>query len=678
MAEPDKQHVGDGGDNYGQAVQKTAEAIKKAGTAAAEKATATGAEAAANAAAASVQAGVQTGAAVSEVAAGTAAGGPVGAAIAAVWALRHTLFKILICICLLLLFIITAVISLPSVVFNNIFHTDPDTVEVGGPTDMFDIYDGLANAVNQCVSSGYDHALAEVERIIEEGGYDYEVSMESLINYGHASADYDIAYVLAAYSASMEQKGTTKADMVQKLNAVAKDMFRVTFEEKEFERPIPLEYATYKPISVTVITGKTQIGSVNGVPQYHYTAGSRTYYEPDASETTSEPITRTAYQAVSVEVPVYSGSTIVSTRSESYYEPAGSEMLTPETETVKYAECTIHPFDQSVILRAFGIDPGATYSQFNITYEEAIRHMGSALKLTLYGAIGSGDVPPLTDAELIAFLDGLECSATRKELIRVALTLVGRVPYFWGGKSAPGWNDQWNTPKLVTAAGSSSTGTLRPYGLDCSGFTDWVYKTALGKGLAAGSSGQWSASTEITESELLPGDLGFMGAPGEVDINHVLIYAGKDASGQQVWVHCSSSAGGVVLNSPGYVKYYRRPNGYDLENDTLPTSNTPGAVLYTLAVEVTHYCPCSKCCGKWAGGPTASGKMPQPGMVAMSSHYPFGTLIMINGTMYTVEDRGGSGIENDISRVDIFVRDHQQALRLGRYTTEAQIYKIGR
>ena len=46
-------------------------------------------------------------------------------------------------------------------------------------------------------------------------------------------------------------------------------------------------------------------------------------------------------------------------------------------------------------------------------------------------------------------------------------------------------------------------------------------------------------------------------------------------------------------------------------------------------VVTTGYCNCSLCCGKWAGGNTASGKKPATGMVAMSSHYPFGTQIMI-------------------------------------------------
>ena len=92
---------------------------------------------------------------------------------------------------------------------------------------------------------------------------------------------------------------------------------------------------------------------------------------------------------------------------------------------------------------------------------------------------------------------------------------------------------------------------------------------------------------------------------------------------------------------------------------------------------MTHYCSCEKCCGPGAKGITASGKRVEPGMVAMAAYYPFGTQIMINGTMYTVEDRG-SALEGNIHRVDIYVPDHAQALRMGRYTTTAKIYRMGR
>ena len=156
------------------------------------------------------------------------------------------------------------------------------------------------------------------------------------------------------------------------------------------------------------------------------------------------------------------------------------------------------------------------------------------------------------------------------------------------------------------------------------------------------------------------------------------MYVGLTSDGKRQWVHCSSSAGGVVLNTPSYVKYYRRPNGIDYSAPAGSSVDGLGTPLYTRKVNVTHYCACSKCCGDNADGITASSKRVAPGMVAMSSYYPFGTVLVINGEVYTVEDRGGSGIENDIARVDIYVEDHQQALRLGRYWAEATFYRIGR
>lgn len=86
-----------------------------------------------------------------------------------------------------------------------------------------------------------------------------------------------------------------------------------------------------------------------------------------------------------------------------------------------------------------------------------------------------------------------------------------------------------------------------------------------------------------------------------------------------------------------------------------------------------HYCPCAECNGN-SLAMSASGKPLAVGMVAASSYYPFGTKVVINGTTYTVEDRGGSEF-NDVHRFDIFVPTHEEALRKGRYKTTATIYK---
>ena len=604
------QGFGDGQDNYLNAAKKAMDAAKQAGqsglqtsagagagaagaTGASAEAAAAGAEAVANAAAASAQATVEGGTAAAEIATGTAAGGPWGAVIAIAWSMRHTLFKVVICACIFILFIACAVVSLPSIVTNNIFHTDPSSVDASGSTNLTQNFDNMSSLVSDCVSSGYDYSLSEVQRIIADGGYNYEYSMDALINYSQASADYDTCYILATYSASMKQKGTTANDLQSKLDAVKSKMFPVTYEEK----------------TTTVTIPATE----------------------DSEET---------------------------------------------TETIRYVECTIHPFDKAVILEAFDVDPNAMYDQFNITYGEAITNMSNALKMTLYGTVGSGSVPAITDAELNAILAKMNCSSTRKEIMRVAISLVGKVPYFWGGKSPPGWNNEWNTPKLVTSTGSSETGTIRPYGLDCSGFTTWVYNTAIGFNIGEGTTNQWNNTEEITETQLLPGDFGFKDTPYDSGINHVLLYVGKDDSGNNLWVNCAGGTG-VIIDSPDYVRYFRRLKGYDLEA-ALTSSPSLGEPLYTIQADVTHYCSCTLCCGPNANGITASGKQISPGMVAMSSYYPFGTQIMIDGIMYTVEDRGGSSIENDRTRVDIFVPDHQEALRLGRFQTEAKIYRIGR
>ena len=58
----------------------------------------------------------------------------------------------------------------------------------------------------------------------------------------------------------------------------------------------------------------------------------------------------------------------------------------------------------------------------------------------------------------------------RRAVVETACQLVGKVNYFWGGKSRVlGWDERWGQIKKVTASGSSTSGTYRPFGLDCSG-----------------------------------------------------------------------------------------------------------------------------------------------------------------------------------------------------------------
>lgn len=660
---------GRSGDNPGKAASQLMKAVRQTGKEVSKNAVA-------NSSAALVKAGVESGKAVSEVAVGTAAGGPWGAIISAAWSMRHTLYKILVCLFLLFVVIIVILASLPSIIIKNLFGIDGDKPD--DSTTIESVYSEMSEELVAVVDEGYDYAVNKADKLIENGGYDYELSKESLNNMASGSAGYDVCYILAAYSVSLGIKEISKDDMITKLRDVKSEMFPVTSEKKEGIKKIPAEYNTYKEVKVTVAVKENDT----------YKTEEKTLYEVDETKKSDKEIEVDAYKAVEVEVPVYSGSTITGTEKKTYYEKSGKETVKPAEETVKYLECTIHPFDNVVIAKAFGINLDLIYGVTGITYGEAIENMANTLKRFVYSMMGGGESVPLTDAELIEFVNSQNCNDTRKHILTTALSLVGKVPYFWGGKSDPGWNDAWNTPRLVTAVGSSSTGTIRPYGLDCSGFTAWVYSTALGEDIGAGTSGQYGKTTAVEKKDLLPGDLGFYKGKSGDGWNHVLMFAGYDKKGNMMWVHSSSSGGGVVLNSPSYINtlVLRRPSGIDYNAKVVDASSGKssnkdtayGEPLYEIEVDVTHYCNCAKCCGKWAGGNTASGKKPASGMVAMSSHYPFGTQIMIKGTMYTVEDRGGDGIENDIHRVDIFVSDHNTALKMGRYKTKAKIYRLGR
>lgn len=162
------------------------------------------------------------------------------------------------------------------------------------------------------------------------------------------------------------------------------------------------------------------------------------------------------------------------------------------------------------------------------------------------GTIGNLDVTDVGAQELLAALPG-NLSAERRAVVEAACTLVGKVNYFWGGKSLTiGWNPLWGTTMRVTAAGSPTTGTYRPYGLDCSGFVDWAfYNASAGSyimGHGGGTYSQHAYCTPIAWSEAQLGDLVFY--PGD---SHVGIVGGRDENGNLLIIHCASGYNNVVI-----------------------------------------------------------------------------------------------------------------------------------
>ena len=167
----------------------------------------------------------------------------------------------------------------------------------------------------------------------------------------------------------------------------------------------------------------------------------------------------------------------------------------------------------------------------------------------------------LSDKEVAEIMKKLpaDLSEERKQVVLTAYQLLGKVNYFWGGKSLVlGWDSRWGTPMEVTAAGSSSSGNVRPFGLDCSGFVDWVfYNVTDGSyviGHGGGASSQHSYCTDISWSDAQPGDLVFY--PGD---SHVGIVCGFDSSGNIMVIHCASSENNVVVTGKSGFTSIGRP-----------------------------------------------------------------------------------------------------------------------
>ena len=180
--------------------------------------------------------------------------------------------------------------------------------------------------------------------------------------------------------------------------------------------------------------------------------------------------------------------------------------------------------------------------------EELLKPDYDDIFLSLIGNYQPGGTPigPVDISDIQGTLPD-DLDPLRKSIVLTAYQLLGKVTYFWGGKSLVlGWDSRWGTPTTVTAPGSGSTGKVLPFGLDCSGFVDWTFYNATSgaylPGRGGGAASQHGYCTNIAWSDALPGDLVFY-----ADDSHVGIVCGYDSVGNILVIHCSGGQNGVVV-----------------------------------------------------------------------------------------------------------------------------------
>ena len=173
---------------------------------------------------------------------------------------------------------------------------------------------------------------------------------------------------------------------------------------------------------------------------------------------------------------------------------------------------------------------------------EQVRYLSAQDWYQVYG-INTTDLfvrNPLTSAEIDIYMTMVpeNTSRQKKDFIRYALSSVGKIPYYWGGKpSSPGYTG--NGFGSITAPDEDGR-FLK--GLDCSGWINWVYWSVTGRGLGAASTGTLiSSGRAITKAELVPGDICIRTGPSA----HVVIFLGWAADGQML---CIQETSGNVNN----------------------------------------------------------------------------------------------------------------------------------
>ena len=281
----------------------------------------------------------------------------------------------------------------------------------------------------------------------------------------------------------------------------------------------------------------------------------------------------------------------------------------------------------------------------------------------------------------------LSSDEARGEILQYAKKFLGN-PYVWGGTSLTN-------------------------GCDCSGFAQQIFAN-FGYTLPRTSRQQAKAGTRIPVQEAKPGDLLFYQRESGF-IYHVMIYLGDGKV-----IHAGSEATGILISDFNYEKSTEfavrviseemreskietgdvdngRKEGNSVDNQTTENgdggkqkagaenvqntsaeNSTAGDRLesasgkYLGNFKLTAYCNCSVCCGRWAGGPTASGKMPVQGRTIATGVLPFGTKLNIGGKIYTVEDRG-----TPYGHIDIYMERHADAEEFGvRYADVYQSEEI--
>lgn len=363
---------------------------------------------------------------------------------------------------------------------------------------ILDITDELESNFNK----QYEEAKQEIIDLIYEKDYDRTMTLETFYDNGNPFKDIDYLKLITQYASIRQYLKDNGKEIGTGFGGIKVLNWKVS--EKKLETDIPVIVETYTEVEDGLYerTGNRIINEPTTVPVY-------------------EPFTATKYKLV------------------------GEEEIAPEKEEITYGEITLSYVGNDILFDTFQVtekDIADIYDEKYEKYDAAIN--GKALSESIFVSMPVNTVIPTDIADEIRELNSAYTEEQRS-IIRVAISLYGRVPYQWGGKAHhAGYDNTWWT--------FDESGEQK--GLDCSGYVQWVYMTA---GYDPDITNAMLSTTtiiqnfeDITEDQLEPGDFGLLNY-GEVT-NHVGIYIGDG-----YFIHCSSGANTVTIDKFPF-RYFKR------------------------------------------------------------------------------------------------------------------------